>query len=738
MYGKLILRSARRSVQDYLIYLVTLTLCVGLFYAFLSISSRYYHPNIGVVFNLSALSDGMKVAVCGVTLLLWFLIRYVNRYMLRQKQPSLAVQGILGMESKTIAWLFFAETFCVSLLALGLGIALGVILSQFITALLLSSYGQPFQLIFTLFPDTVCLTLAFFTAGFLAAGMCNVRSIRSMALLDMLQAPRQNEGSLPKSRWMSVVTILYLVALAGMGAMSLWHFTLYYDPRLPLPGRVLYIANFLFPFTGVAGSLVWLLRRSAWGFVRFLVFLLVMSGGSALFAALTPSFRAAYLLPISPENLNLYLFFLVLDIVFLICALFYLCSRWIAAWKERTPTHKYTGENLFFFGQILSQLTSTSKSMSLICLTLLLSLFCFLVTPALAGWAEGYLDSRSMYDVQISSRYNQVYDEEALPLADYSLVTRALADRDIDVEADCLFYLYLPQRAEFHNRNKYDFPVAAIALSDYNAIRQMAGYTPIALAPGTFATQWRPTALTEERDTFLAEHATLHTDGGTLSLSETPTYTANLGETLYNSYTDLVYILPDQVCQDLMPVLTNRYLITAQPLPYDDAHALSNAFRAVYSEDGGEGQPRYSIRTSTEQINSSIASTFLLRTVLTYGAVVLLVTCFTILSLQQLWDARQHRYRFGVLHRLGVERKHLHRLITKQLAVWFGLPVGAAVLFALVIVPFFFASISTEITAYLGFDVLLPQVSALGAILFLLLAAYYAATWVLFRRAVSP
>ena len=36
MYGKLILRSARRSVQDYLIYLVTLTLCVGLFYAFLS------------------------------------------------------------------------------------------------------------------------------------------------------------------------------------------------------------------------------------------------------------------------------------------------------------------------------------------------------------------------------------------------------------------------------------------------------------------------------------------------------------------------------------------------------------------------------------------------------------------------------------------------------------------------------------------------------------------------------
>ena len=96
MYAKLVLRSARRSVGDYLIYLVTLTLCVGLFYAFLSISSRHYHPDIGAEFDLTFLSDGMKVAVCGVTLLLWFLIRYVNRYMLRQKQPTLAIQGVQG------------------------------------------------------------------------------------------------------------------------------------------------------------------------------------------------------------------------------------------------------------------------------------------------------------------------------------------------------------------------------------------------------------------------------------------------------------------------------------------------------------------------------------------------------------------------------------------------------------------------------------------------------------------
>ena len=42
MYAKLVLRNAKRSVKDYLVYIVTMTICVMLFYSFLSISSNYY------------------------------------------------------------------------------------------------------------------------------------------------------------------------------------------------------------------------------------------------------------------------------------------------------------------------------------------------------------------------------------------------------------------------------------------------------------------------------------------------------------------------------------------------------------------------------------------------------------------------------------------------------------------------------------------------------------------------
>ena len=49
MYAKLVFRNAKRSVKDYLVYIVTMTICVTLFYAFLSISSSYYNPDLSLI-----------------------------------------------------------------------------------------------------------------------------------------------------------------------------------------------------------------------------------------------------------------------------------------------------------------------------------------------------------------------------------------------------------------------------------------------------------------------------------------------------------------------------------------------------------------------------------------------------------------------------------------------------------------------------------------------------------------
>ena len=109
MYVKLILRNAVRSIKDYLVYIVTMTLCVAMFYAFMSITSRYYNPDVGVQFDLTLLIGLLKVAVLGITCLIIFLVNYVNRFMIQRRQREFALQTIMGMERKTTAGIFFSQ-----------------------------------------------------------------------------------------------------------------------------------------------------------------------------------------------------------------------------------------------------------------------------------------------------------------------------------------------------------------------------------------------------------------------------------------------------------------------------------------------------------------------------------------------------------------------------------------------------------------------------------------------------
>ena len=268
MYTKLVLRNAKRSVKDYLVYIVTLTICVTLFYSFLSISSSYYQPDIGSEYNFTVLSDGMKVAICVITLFLLFLIRFVNNYMLRRKQKEFAVQSIMGMEQKTVGRLFFAETFVMGMISIAIGIFLGVFCSQFITAMLLTSYGKSYELTWTLFPDTVLLTIGFFVLSFLVVGLFNTRTIRKTKIIDMLAADRENDPALKKSRWIVIVAILFelfTVWICVTGVQKVWF---YYDSRFAMPVQIMFWGNIILPAATLFWSVLWLIRRKNQDFLN--------------------------------------------------------------------------------------------------------------------------------------------------------------------------------------------------------------------------------------------------------------------------------------------------------------------------------------------------------------------------------------------------------------------------------------------------------------------------------------
>ena len=79
------------------------------------------------------------------------------------------------------------------------------------------------------------------------------------------------------------------------------------------------------------------------GFPALLSGLLLCSLLNTIAAASVPALNSCYLLALGGGGVNQYLLFVLVDLIFLICALLYLASSFLVAWKEGALEHRYQG-----------------------------------------------------------------------------------------------------------------------------------------------------------------------------------------------------------------------------------------------------------------------------------------------------------------------------------------------------------------------------------------------------------
>ena len=103
MYAKLALRNIRRSLRDYIIYFVTLTLTAALMYSFLA------SDVLAMAENMSMLTTGILLMSALVAFMSSFVIGYAIRFMLGRRKKEFATYELIGMEAKTVRNLFLAE-----------------------------------------------------------------------------------------------------------------------------------------------------------------------------------------------------------------------------------------------------------------------------------------------------------------------------------------------------------------------------------------------------------------------------------------------------------------------------------------------------------------------------------------------------------------------------------------------------------------------------------------------------
>lgn len=217
MLCKLAWGNVRRAGRDYLVYLLTLTLGVTVFYAFNTVSMQVDIAGIkeqGLSELMGSMLGYLTYFLAGV---MAFLMVYANNFIMKRRKKEFGLYQVLGMGRGRVATIMALETVIVSVGAFVVGIVLGVGLSQlmtFFTASLFKTQIANFHFFFSV--HAFNLTLACMLVMFVLTLLLNLRAVRRTKLIELMGAERRNESIKTRNPWIAITIFAVGVVLVGV------------------------------------------------------------------------------------------------------------------------------------------------------------------------------------------------------------------------------------------------------------------------------------------------------------------------------------------------------------------------------------------------------------------------------------------------------------------------------------------------------------------------------------------
>ena len=219
MLGKLAVRNTKRSIKDYLIYLITVTIAFSLIFAFNLVASSEE------VIELSTGMDTFKYILAFVNVVIifviCFLINYTTKFMFEKRSKELGTYMLLGIRKKEIARLLVIENVLLAICALVLAIPLGFIFSQFVSLVIVNLLGIPEVIFISINFVSIGLLAIYFLAIYVLVLLNLLRRIRKMTVHDFLYFDKQNEKKMFRSNKKRNIIFIVSVIL-GITAILLW------------------------------------------------------------------------------------------------------------------------------------------------------------------------------------------------------------------------------------------------------------------------------------------------------------------------------------------------------------------------------------------------------------------------------------------------------------------------------------------------------------------------------------
>ena len=264
MLCKLAWGNVRRAGRDYLVYLLTLTLAVTVFYAFNTISVQV--DLAGVTAQNAGMGETLGGIISGLTVFLavvmGFLMVYANNFIMKRRKKEFGLYQVLGMSKGQVARIMTFETLFVSMAALALGIVCGLALSQlmvFFTASLFKTQIADFHFFFSF--GAFAMTVGCLAAIFLVTLVFNLHVVARAKIIDLMSAGRQNEAIKTRNPWVSAVIFLVGLAAIVVAYVRLLHDGLPYDgtpegmQTFGITTAIVVVGTILF-FYGLSGFLL--------------------------------------------------------------------------------------------------------------------------------------------------------------------------------------------------------------------------------------------------------------------------------------------------------------------------------------------------------------------------------------------------------------------------------------------------------------------------------------------------
>lgn len=625
MYAKLAWRNVRRSLRDYAIYFLTLVFAVAIFYVFNSLVDQPAFLSLRESTRRMAQGaleamDWLSVIMTGVVALL---VLYANRVIIKKRNRELGTYLLLGMEQGHLAFLLMAEITVIGMAALLVGLVSGIFLSQFFALVvnrLLAAGLTEHPFVFS--PSAAIRTLFYYGLTFVLVGLWQAADLYRQKLIDLIIGQRKNEEIRLRSRRLSLGT-------SALGALTL----------------------------GLAYWLSYVVSRNAGVSPRdpriWIGGLLGVVGTYLLFTALAGLLTGA--------------------------------RRLERGWMAR-------GLNLFLYRQVTNKISTHATLLATIALMLTFTICAMSTALGLGRGIGDRADRQAPFDYMIFSNSPTEDFAWALSLfAKHGLTEQGmvrfataasdLQNRDLMLSEDETWFAGSGV-AEF----VAEVQVQIISFSAYRELRTLKGYTAVELRENTFLihaleAQTEPEQRARQAfERFLASGSAVTLAGESLRPGVTQVFTESLGSQLTGK--SALLVVPDAVAAALPANHSYLMLEVDGRTPEDLDQALSSLIREIQTQR--RSPYAMYVHTRADVVGNAFMTEGMLVFLSFYTGVMFILISATLLALQQVTDAVEHRQRFEVLRKLGADESMIDGTIARQVGLYFLTPVAVALLHSLV------------------------------------------------------